>query len=58
MHIVYVVMTVINGYKNIYAVCDTREIAEQAKERAEWRGCWDYVYILEMNLQDTFKAHK
>ena len=50
----YIVMTELNGYKNLYMdrgvvyVYQCRSDAEKAKQEADATGRWDYVYILDV----------
>lgn len=49
---VYVVMTEVNGYRNIYGhvVYSDPRAAEAAARKARESGSWDYVYMTEWPL--------
>lgn len=49
---VYVVMTEVNGYRNLYGHVLFRDLdrAEEAADRARSTRCWDCVYVTEWTL--------
>lgn len=53
MQEVYVIMTELNGYKNIYGhlAFTCKEEAEKYRRSAEESGYYDYAYIFTLGLQ-------
>ena len=51
--VVYVVMTIRNGYKNIYGhvLFSNAEDADGAKSEAVAKGCWDEVYVTRWKVE-------
>lgn len=49
---VYVVMTEVNGYRNLYGHVLFRDLdrAEEAADKARSTRCWDCVYVTEWAL--------
>ena len=47
---VWVVMSEVNDYKNIFCVCATQEKAIEVKRQMIELDKWGYVYILAMSV--------